>query len=176
MSQSIKKSVDAPVLGIYELINEGHYSDDYVTTSSCSGRIALFFEGSENRKRDGCLALAVHETDVMTAEMVRAAISSDSSGRLPCLHMEPVLLHIKCRNVEAALRLLHKVIQGGGWKQSPGMINTTWVVGIKGSEKMYVPLVPPLLAAEGALEALVDIVSISAVAITDFFSRRVLPG
>ena len=46
---SPKGSPDEQILDLLELINS---HKDYVTTSSCSGRVAVFLDGSETNKQD----------------------------------------------------------------------------------------------------------------------------
>lgn len=55
---SPKGSVDA---GIRDLISEINASPDYVTTSSCAGRIAVYLEGSKGAKAGGKWLFTSHD-------------------------------------------------------------------------------------------------------------------
>ena len=53
IDRSKKGGIDEPIAQLIGFINE---LDDYVTTSSCSGRVALFCEVPEAKKRTGEVA------------------------------------------------------------------------------------------------------------------------
>ena len=48
IDRSPKGSVDEPILSLIEEINK---LPNFVTTSSCSGRVSVFFEPAENKKK-----------------------------------------------------------------------------------------------------------------------------
>ena len=136
LDKSPKGSLDAPIAALVHAINR---HKDYVTTSSCSGRIALY--ESDSRWRPGGRWLLVEHRQVTLSE-VEAALATapvghiDSSGAprpntsggtaaasppadgdddagCVSLKVEPAILHIQCRDVDAAKRLLQVGLRAG---------------------------------------------------------------
>lgn len=122
VDKSPKGSLDAPIVDLIHFVNE---QADYVTTSSCSGRIAAFAwmepskEGgtgdvgsSATVKGGGEWLLAEHAH--INLPQLRAALSSDKvAGRSVILKHEPFIMHVQCRTVEAAQRLLQTAMASG---------------------------------------------------------------
>ncbi|EDQ92050.1 uncharacterized protein MONBRDRAFT_5697 [Monosiga brevicollis MX1] len=111
LDNSKKGALDAPIEALLNFINE---LDDYVTTSSCSGRIALFCEQQDARKRTGTWLLASH--DVVTVEAAAAAYQDerirDSQGPV-MFKFEPFVLHVQCRTLERARDFLKTALDCG---------------------------------------------------------------
>ncbi|KAJ0409019.1 hypothetical protein ATCC90586_005203 [Pythium insidiosum] len=120
--KSPKGSVDAPIVDLIRAINEHPH---YVTSSSCSGRIALFCgvgaggdeSGGDHHviTKGGKWLVAEHAT--VTLPQVRAALALAAqpapeqehplnSQRLVLFKHEPFILHVVCRDVDAAQALL----------------------------------------------------------------------
>jgi len=133
LDKSPKGSLDEPIAPLVHAIN-GH--PDYVTTSCCSGRISLFATINEQTKgyRGGRWLLVEHAT--VTLEQLTAALapallpapeqapvagssSAPSADEMPLVLFkhEPGILHVQCRDVEAAKRLL-QVALGAGYRES----------------------------------------------------------
>jgi len=129
LDKSPKGSLDEPIAPLVHAINA---HPDYVTTSCCSGRVSLFATASEQTKgyRGGRWLLVRHAT--VTAEELTAALApaltaaeteaaADGSGAeatdLVLFKHEPGILHVQCRDVEAAKRLL-QVALGAGYRES----------------------------------------------------------
>lgn len=116
--RSKKGSLDAPIVDLVGMINA---HKDYVTTSSCSGRIALFedVDGVVCHKSGGKWLLSSHSQ--VTTQAVRAALKSckarGQEGGSVTLKQEPLVLHIECRDMFSAERLL-KVGVGSGFRES----------------------------------------------------------
>ena len=124
--KSPKGSLDAPIAAFVYKINA---HADYVTTSTCSGRVALFASASAGR--GGRWLLVEHRT--VTLNEVAAAIgasssssdnllappplpadgSSSSSDRVVSLKVEPAILHVQCRDSASARKLLALALQSG---------------------------------------------------------------
>lgn len=68
---SPKGSVDA---GIRELISEINASPDYVTTSSCAGRIAVYLEGAKGAKGGGQWLFTSHDPVDLDDSMTSGAL------------------------------------------------------------------------------------------------------
>ena len=140
--KSPKGSIDAPIVTLINLINS---HPDYVTTSSCSGRISIFHhpstqaasnsetvalrgdgvvldEASEEDKDSeegrGRWLLVEHSQITPTAAMINDLRNSLQalSGRVSLKH-EPLVLHILCRSMKAASRL-HTIAVGCGFRES----------------------------------------------------------
>ena len=125
LDKSPKGSLDAPIA---PLVHEINAHADYVTTSTCSGRAALVAT-SPNPQRGfrGSRWLLVEHRTVTAAEVQAqldaglAAIaaeaadggSSDAPPPLVCFKLEPAILHVQCRDVDAAKRLLQAALAAG---------------------------------------------------------------
>ncbi|XP_023671696.2 tRNA wybutosine-synthesizing protein 3 homolog isoform X3 [Paramormyrops kingsleyae] len=92
---SKKGSVDEDISDVVAFIND---SENYFTTSSCSGRITLIDGVSEVQKKD-CNWLFVTHQKCQSADVVAslARAGGDASFRF-----EPFVLHVQCRRLEDA--------------------------------------------------------------------------
>ncbi|KAL1525743.1 hypothetical protein AB1Y20_020587 [Prymnesium parvum] len=117
--KSPKGSLDAPIAHLVHAINA---HDDYVSTSCCSGRLALF--AAPPGARRGGRWLLVRHAAVEPDELARAleGVRASASGprvdgevcdSLVTFKLEPPILHILCRDVAAAKRLLHAATSAG---------------------------------------------------------------
>lgn len=151
---SKKGGVDAPIANLMDIINT---HPDYVTTSSCSGRVAIFSESDQARKQTGVWLLASHET--IDFDDVKAALTGD---KLPAdygtiwFKFEPVILHIQCRSIEQAKALFNTAI-GAGMKNSGIMLGKKIMVAVRCSLKIEAPIGDggKLLVDDAHLHALV---------------------
>ncbi len=101
-------AVDPPIVPLLEVINR---HPDYVTTSSCSGRVALIATSESERKGETFFYRKWHRP-VLFEELVDAIRSFGGSGRL-ILKMDPFILHVGARDVPAALRLIRAARSAG---------------------------------------------------------------
>jgi tRNA wybutosine-synthesizing protein 3 len=107
---------------------------DYVTTSSCSGRVALF-ESPVHGRTAGRWLLVEHRTvtaEELSAALVGASAPTDPAaatgangdgrgasqfsqlgGTLITFKLEAPILHVQCRNLESATRLLSVAVRSG---------------------------------------------------------------
>ena len=127
LDKSPKGSLDAPIA---PLVHEINAHADYVTTSTCSGRAALVAT-SPNPQRGfrGSRWLLVEHRTVTAAEVQAqldaglAAIAAEAADGGPsdappppplvCFKLEPAILHVQCRDVDAAKRLLQAALAAG---------------------------------------------------------------
>ena len=111
---SPKGSIDAPVVQLVDFVNE---LPDFVTTSSCSGRISVFRD--ENSTKGIQWILVVH--GAITTEQLRNAVIGqdfDTAGKhLVVMKCEGFILHVRCRNLECGRRL-HQIAMGCGFRES----------------------------------------------------------
>lgn len=90
---------------------------DYVTTSSCSGRIALFedVDGIVCRKAGGAWLLSSHAPVAVPAvrDALRGCRALGQAGGSVTLKQEPLVLHVECRDLPAAEALLRVGVASG---------------------------------------------------------------
>lgn len=125
--KSIVGEIDKDIL---ELVNKINASEDYFTTSSCSGRIVL----QTGEKKPEIKWIKVSH-DFVDLDWVKVELPEE----LMWFRMEPMILHVACRNIEKAQELLDKAQPV--FKKS--FIQTTRnkvLVEIKGSEYIEVPV------------------------------------
>lgn len=100
--KSLKGSIDSKILQLVEEINS---LKDYFTTSSCSGRI-LVIRKHQGSKKDAEWLFLSHDT-----------VDDLDLGELPeeeaWFKMEPMILHIACRNIDSAKKLLAAARESG---------------------------------------------------------------
>lgn len=125
---SRKGSVDEPIRHLINLINR---NPDLVTTSSCSGRVSVFLEGSGSvgKGGGGRWLFVSHEPLDLEVEGSwtgrfgmhppggKMGVSEDEHMRHVHLKFEPMILHVSCRNANVADRLL-KCAQAAGFRES----------------------------------------------------------
>ncbi len=109
-----KGEVDEPIIPLLNLINS---FPDYVTTSSCAGRIVLIKIPESGKKHEAEFIYKTHyET---TFEEVWEALKEGVKKYKESIwfRAEPVILHVDCRNIEAAIKIV-KLAREAGWKRS----------------------------------------------------------
>ncbi|NPA76839.1 MAG: hypothetical protein GXN93_03740 [Candidatus Diapherotrites archaeon] len=94
-------AVDPPIVKILDIINS---REDYVTTSSCSGRIAIL-AASEREKKGETYFYRKWHRPIMHNELQDALNTYSGKGRL-IFKVDPFILHVGARNVAAASRLI----------------------------------------------------------------------
>lgn len=160
---SPKGTIDSLCIPLITLIN-GH--KDMVTTSSCSGRLSVFLEGSKSIKEsensdvsgeqvkigakgDGGHWLFVsHEKDDIKNWWLNENMKFkyetsinddkyDSKTRYVLFKYEPLILHVKCRDFTSASRL-YSTAMGCGFRESGIGANNN--VAIRISIKLDIPI------------------------------------
>ncbi|KAL7996395.1 putative tRNA wybutosine-synthesizing protein [Plasmopara halstedii] len=112
--KSPKGCIDEPILDMIKIINA---HPDYVTSSSCSGRIAVFCgeaattTDSETNSnlitKGGKWLLAEHAT--ITFDQLVAGLHSldgNSGNKMIIFKHEPFIMHVVCRELDSAKKLL----------------------------------------------------------------------
>ncbi|MBW2989978.1 hypothetical protein KY358_06715 [Candidatus Woesearchaeota archaeon] len=137
--KSIKKSID---IGIINLVDNINSLDDYYTTSSCSGRI-LLIEKKSDKKKDARFVFAEHNE--VSFDDIKKSLKTIPQGDV-WLKQESVILHVCCRNLEAAIRLLG-IVRSLGLKRA-GIIHAEKriIVEMIGTEFMET-----IIARDGAV-------------------------
>ena len=153
--RSKKGAVDEP---IEELVDNINSKRDYYTTSSCSGRILLLHEPPSRKKNMHEWPYVTHEQ--ATAEPFIKALGElkGSEGRV-WFRMQTCILHVACRDIEAARKLLG-AFYSHGWKRS-GIFSMEHdvVVELLSVEGIDVPVMDSgrLLVPEDYLSVLVEL-------------------
>jgi len=133
IDKSSKGNWDEKVISLCSKIN---CSKDYYTTSSCSGRIVLI-KGSKIKSKD--LFLFVSHSKI-SLNQLKKNISNIKGKGLIYFKQDPVILHIACKDLESAQKLIDFANNCAGWKRC-GIITTNkrFVVELGGTEKMEFP-------------------------------------
>ena len=135
LDKSPKGSLDQPIAALVFSLNR---HADFVTTSSCSGRIVLF-EGARAGRGGkwllvshatvtvedvtsalavaddavGAAAAAAAEDAAATADAAAADAGDEASTSYVALKMEPAILHVQCRDLSSAKWLLQVALRAG---------------------------------------------------------------
>lgn len=130
--RSLKGGVDEQIAGLVLFLNS---CDDYFTTSSCSGRICLLVPGE--KKHDTIWLLKSHEQVGIKA--LKKALAKLPKEKV-WFRMQSLIIHITCRNLEAAKQLL-QCSQESGLKRSGLVLPLSSVrVLIEGSDLLNAPV------------------------------------
>jgi tRNA wybutosine-synthesizing protein 3 len=150
-----EKGADEGVVGILEKLNS---LDEFFTTSSCSGRIALICMPEVGAKREAEFIGKWHRP--VTKEEVLEALKTSKKGEIWLLSQSPIL-HVSCRGLKKALALLRIAI-ASGFKYSGikaiSKVTEKVVVEIISTERMDVLLGndTTLLCSEAYLDLIVS--------------------
>jgi tRNA wybutosine-synthesizing protein 3 len=108
--------------------------EEYLTTSSCSGRIMIIKD--KDKKSPGLFEFVSHDKVSLNKLMQEIPKKGDFKFK-----QEPPILHVSCKDMVSAKRLLKKV-QKSGWKRSGIIsISKTAILEIIGTDKIEFPLV-----------------------------------
>ncbi|EGV65023.1 tRNA(Phe) wybutosine-synthesizing methylase [Yamadazyma tenuis] len=143
---SPKGTIDEKCIPIIDLINS---NKDMVTTSSCSGRVSVFIEGIKDHTKigskgnEGRWLYVNHSPDVhnwnanFEYEQDLDTFPDSPLTRFILYKFEPLILHVKCRDLASA-QALYKTAMNCGFRESG--INNNNVVAIRISIKLDVPI------------------------------------
>ena len=98
LDKSKKGDIDERILPLIKIINA---KSDYYTTSSCSGRV-YFWCGSGKKNETEWIKIS---HDLIPSSFFEL----ENKSRLIWLRLEPMILHIACKDLDAANLLLEKV-------------------------------------------------------------------
>ncbi|KAI0464699.1 hypothetical protein LJB42_002320 [Komagataella kurtzmanii] len=158
---SPKGTIDELCLPIMNSINS---HSDMITTSSCSGRVSVFLEGDKKgnskigAKGDGGHWLFVTHDKRQVSRWwknidfaCRIEKSNFNPSRFVLFKFEPLILHVKCRDLTTAQKLYQTAMSCGFRESGIGVNN---IVGIRISIKLDIPI--GYLNEEGKCVLLVD--------------------
>lgn len=143
---------DEKIKALCEKLNS---EEDYYTTSSCSGRVLIMVD--QDKKAEGLFVWASHQSfdfEGLKSGIDKAMEISENTK----FKQDPCILHVACRNLEAAQKLYDKA-KAVGWKRS-GLISfeKNCVVELNSTEKLEFPLIQDgnLLVDENFLKIIVS--------------------
>ena len=130
-----ENKVDTQLRGLCKWIQE---TENYFTSSGCSGRIALLDIEKENSKLHSFLHRKWHR--VIELEEVQQGIETETRGEL-WFKLDPFILHIGCQSLshaKALLNLMNKagIKRGGIFSVKEGR----YLVEFIGSHSMSIPV------------------------------------
>ena len=108
--KSFKGSWDEKIRKLCDKINS---FEEYYTTSSCSGRAFLLKDFKE--KRDN-LFVKVWHNEINFGDLKKALLELKSKEVI-YFKQTPVILHVSCRTLEDAQKLLDLAVKEAGWKR-----------------------------------------------------------
>uniref|UniRef100_T1JA02 tRNA wybutosine-synthesizing protein 3 homolog n=1 Tax=Strigamia maritima TaxID=126957 RepID=T1JA02_STRMM len=109
---SKKGSIDEPIRDLVEYING---CNDFVTSSSCSGRVVVYCQVTEGKIiKSGCKWILVSHEKVDGDALF--AVLDPKKGDL-VLKFEPFILHVQCRHLQHA-QFMHKIAINSGFRNS----------------------------------------------------------
>ena len=132
--KSRKGDVDVDAVPVIDVLNS---LDDFYTTSSCGGRISLFYESLSRKKKDSGWLFVKHGL-VSFDEIKKVFINV--KDETVWFRQEAPIFHVACRDLDSA-NLLLEISRNLGFKRS-GIIGVSrrFMVEIVFNDKMDVPL------------------------------------
>lgn len=133
VDKSLKGKTDKAIMPLINLINS---TNNFYTTSSCAGRILLMKE--EGMKQKNVFFDVWHEK-INFAEAKKTI--EESAKKYPgiiYLKQEPCILHVACKNLFDALRIV-SMARAAGWKKS-GIISKRFMTELVSTEMLVAPV------------------------------------
>eukprot|EP00501_MAST-03F_sp_TOSAG23-6_P000694 GSMAST32.ASY1.ANO1.721.1 assembled CDS len=110
IDKSPKNSLDAPIVDLIHFVNK---QPDYVTTSSCSGRVVLYHQKDTIEKKGGVNDWLLCEHSTVTMEQIRDSLTPIPSDGIVFLKNEPFVMHVMCKDAYTAQMLLRVALECG---------------------------------------------------------------
>lgn len=127
---------DEKILDLCEKINK---SENYYTTSSCSGRIIIIVD--QDKKARDLFLKRYH--DLINLEQLKEDLEEVSkvNNKLIKFKLDPCALHVACKSLEDANKLYSKA-KLAGWKKSGIIaIDKRYVVELSSTERLELPII-----------------------------------
>lgn len=132
VDKSKKGSIDRE---IRELIDEINSKPDYYTTSSCAGRILLMKRDDSGRKDLTEWFISSHEK-ISLEELKKGIEKAKEHDEETWLKQESIILHIACRDISAAKKMLD-ITSKCGFKRAGVLSLNRNIIEIIGSDSIY---------------------------------------
>lgn len=116
-------NIDIPILDLVNFINR---LPNYVTTSSCSGRISCYYSSSTK----GIEWKLVKHRTIQLEELIHTLDGLGQDDRLLMLKCEPSIIHVLCKDLSAAHKL-HQLAFSCGYRESGIGIGKKIMVAIR---------------------------------------------
>ncbi|KAI5963694.1 uncharacterized protein KGF55_002574 [Candida pseudojiufengensis] len=145
LDASPKGTIDEHCIPIINLINT---HPKMVTTSSCSGRVSVYLEGTQNNKiiskgNEGKWIFVTHDTSNLKNWYKSINLNYDltkfptKNARKILYKFEPLILHIKCKDSSIA-NTIYQIAMNCGFRESG--IGSNYNVAIRISIKLDIPI------------------------------------
>lgn len=139
--KSILSKLDKSSIGkwdkkIISLCNKINKSENYYTTSSCAGRVVLMID---QEKKESNLFLAVSH-DLISFNWLKDNLNKikNKSVKFKC---EPVILHVVCKDLQNASKLLEKAKKSGLKHSGINALGKNIILELNGSDKLEFPII-----------------------------------
>lgn len=127
-------SIDEAIKPLCDLINA---SDNYFTTSSCSGRIVVMSESEDHKKNEAQWLFVSHEkTDLETVKLSLDPLPKNEIW----FRQEGIILHVACRTNEDAFKLVGAAREAGLKRSGIISSKNKIIVEILDTETIELPL------------------------------------
>ena len=141
LNREDKSSIGKVDERIRDLCEEINKTENYYTTSSCSGRIILMID--QNKKEEGLFIKIWHE-EITFEELKEELEKIKGRKRINVkFKVEPCIIHIACRDIESAKKLL-EIGRDAGWKKNSiigiDKNNKRFIVELCGTERLEFPI------------------------------------
>ncbi len=144
---SILSKIDKSSIGkwdkqIISLCNKINRSENYYTTSSCSGRIVLMIDKKE--KSPNLFSAVSHEIisfNWLKNELNKIVKNKKLIKEIIKFKCEPIILHVACKNLESASSLLEKAKSSGMKHSGIHSIKHNILLEINGSDRLEFPII-----------------------------------
>lgn len=132
---SKKGSIDDQIIDVVKYINA---KENYFTTSSCSGRIVVFSELANQRKK--CCHWHYVTHNKANADEVLCSLRGCQGDAV--FKFEPFVLHVQCKDLEDGQEML-KTALVSGFKNSGIVVGkkANVIVAVRSTQSLEVPLV-----------------------------------
>ena len=135
--KSKKGFIDAEIKDLVTAIN---VHADYYTTSSCSGRILLYSISPDRKKNETEWILVSHQEILLSEISEKLKSVNNISLGVVFFRFEPLILHIVCKDLDAAQELL-RLCNTAGLKHSGAIsLGERIVVEIVGNDRLDAPV------------------------------------
>src|SRR3989338_5583747 len=144
--KSKKGAIDGHIKDLINTIND---SEDYYTTSSCSGRIVLLKLSESKKKNEAEWIFTSHE--LVDADDILEVLKNVPEEQV-WLRFEPPIIHVCCKNLESAEKLL-EVARVSSFKKSGIFSVKTLSVEINSNDR-----VDCLISKNGKITANIEMI------------------